>query len=106
MSMTIKKGKDTVFGDCRVAFADITLDNSYPTGGYDLKPTDLGQSDVYTFQSLSATGSGGYVLSFNYSTGKLQAYVAPTSGGGALVQVTPATNLSTVTARITAILAA
>ena len=50
----------TVFGNKRVSVAEVTFDNSYPTGGEALTATDLGLTsvDFAITTVVSATGAG------------------------------------------------
>lgn len=81
MALTIAKvtRSDHVEGNKRVRVRDITLDNSYPTGGYTLNPSDVGlRSRIDTADcELALASSGGATaraVSYNYGTGKLQVY--------------------------------
>ena len=89
MALTISNVARTVFGNKRVVFADVTFDNSYPTGGLDLAPGDFGLRHI---DFINPTPSGGYTFPYNAAGGKLLAF----SGAS---EVSNGTNLATVTTR-------
>lgn len=81
MALTIAKvtRADHVEGNKRVRIRDITLDSSYPTGGYTVNPSDVGlrvRIDTADCEMAlqSAGGATCRTVSYNYSTGKLQVY--------------------------------
>lgn len=78
---------------------DFTFDNSYPTGGLACTPAMFGFA---SFLYVSAEPKGGRVFSMDYVNSKLQAY-QDAGAAAALAEVPNATNLSTVTTRVTAI---
>jgi hypothetical protein len=87
-------------GNQRSTLTDITLDNSYPTGGEAITPSDLGLNYVETADAhiKSATGAGVNVASAFYdeSTAKLLVYDETPA------QVANAADLSTVVVRVRA----
>ena len=77
----------------------ITLDSSYPTGGYAVTGTSLGlPCGLIDTIDCNTSPDSGYDVRYNYTTGNIQAFATGASSGAALAEVTNATNLSTVTA--------
>lgn len=60
----------------------LSLDNSYPAGGYLLDPAQFGLSQITSFTVNDC--QGGFVYDFNATTQKLMVYTA-TAGGGVFV---------------------
>jgi hypothetical protein len=94
-------GED-VFGRKRVKAMEVTLDASYPAGGYLIAPGDVGMKFVYGIAVIGGnTASGAYTYTFVAAAGKgniggnmaLRVF----SGG---TEVANATDLHTVTLRI------
>lgn len=83
----------------KVGVADITLDSSYPTGGYALSPSAFGFSSW--IESAMTQAVGGFEFEFDFVNQKLKVYRVNTTGA-ALGEVPAATDLHTVTVRITA----
>lgn len=87
-----------VVGDRVQACVDITLDSSYPTGGYTLAPlcgtaaSSIPTPDFVDAQLLPI--SGAVLFLYNFATQKLQVF---TNAG---VEVAGAVNLSTVVGRV------
>jgi hypothetical protein len=91
-----------VLGRRRVLYADITLDASYPTGGYALSAAPFGLKGIIGMQVLGGnTASGPYEAFYNTQTGNLQVFYSPggTSPPAGFVEVPNGTNLSAVTFR-------
>lgn len=82
----------------RMGIIDVKLDNSYPTGGYALAPSDFGLTAI---EMVLTQAVGGYDYEYDYSTKKLKAYRVNTTGA-VLGEVPAATDLSAVTVRVTA----
>jgi hypothetical protein len=61
-------------GDRVFVFGDVTLDNSYPTGGYAITPATLGLSAIDLFVATLSPVAGAVNFTYNYSTGALQAF--------------------------------
>lgn len=82
----------------------ITFDNSYPAGGETLTAGDLGLS---TLLYIDASPDDGYVVAYDYGTGKLKAYGSDSGADGPLIEPssfgTPVTDLSAVVSRVFAI---
>lgn len=81
IAITIAKvaGADTTVSNKRVRVRTITLDNSYPTGGYTINPADVGLSNSIEHVNgavarATAAGATAVTVAFNYATGKLQVY--------------------------------
>ena len=90
MALVIAKAvrADHVEGNKRVRVRDITLDNSYPTGGYTINPSDAGlRTRIDTADcELAIAAAGGATsraVSYNYSTGKLQVYTTASTEAAA-----------------------
>jgi hypothetical protein len=95
----IQDGVD-IIGRRRVLLADVNLDSSYPSGGYDVTTVGLGLKAVVGMDLIGGnTASGAYDPIFNTQTNKLQVFYTPAAGGGAFVEVPNGTNLSAVTFR-------
>jgi hypothetical protein len=98
MAITIGKvnldNRNHVLGNRRQVVVDVTLDNSYPTGGYALSLATLGVDGVPDYVIASATTTG-HLLVYNYSTSKLMAFNGTT-------QIANTTDLSAVVVRLIA----
>lgn len=81
-------------GNCRETCVDITLDNSYPTGGYALTPAQL-QVDWLLHYVHAMPTTTGHVFAYNYATSKLMAFSAGS-------EVANTTDLSAVVVRVVA----
>lgn len=86
--------RNHVVGNRREVVADVTLDNSYPTGGYALTPATLGVDGATDYILAFATTTG-HTFAYDYANSKLIAF----SGG---TQVSNATDLSAVVVRVIA----
>ncbi|MBO9597795.1 MAG: hypothetical protein J7559_08250 [Cohnella sp.] len=71
MALSIDIIKTTKLYGSWVVIADITFDDSYPTGGLTLSPEKLG---LRAIEALLPANNGGYMFHFDPSTGKLVAY--------------------------------
>ncbi|MFN3652610.1 MAG: hypothetical protein ACK47B_23785 [Armatimonadota bacterium] len=92
MALTIAIRKRTSRGNRKSVIADITFDNSYPTGGESLTAADLGMN---TLDHVTPGAATGYVAHYDHANSKLIA-----SAGNA--QVANTTDLSAVTVRVEA----
>lgn len=127
MALSIAIRKQSVFGDMRVVFADVTFDASYVTGGLSLVPKDLGISDALSVRFADVASNSGLLFEYDHTNQKLKAMyptggatapaalAAPTAAAGATAvtssaataplvagqgrEVANATNLSAVTCR-------
>lgn len=90
------------FGNGTMVIADVTMDDSYPTGGEEVLPAKFGLTSLSMVQ---AAPSGGYVLEYDHANKKLKAYYGDYDAvaDGALIEVAAAANLSAVIARVIAI---
>lgn len=94
--MAATKKLRTSVPNFKVGVVDVTLDSSYPTGGYLLSPADFGfSSEIEVMLTQSASG---YDYEFDYNASKLKAYRVNVTGAQ-LGEVPAATNLSAVTVR-------
>lgn len=93
MAATIVTNKRTKMQAMYVAVADVTGDDSYPTGGYPITPAIFG---LTTFDTVLVPSSSGYTANYNAATGKIVVYAS------ANTQVANAVDLSAVTFRILA----
>jgi len=77
----------------------VTLDASYPTGGYTVTPASLGLPAGFVDVIDANTGpDSGFLVTYNIATNKMQAFVG--AAGAADTEVANATNLATVTAQL------
>lgn len=78
--------------------AEVTFDNSYPTGGEPVTPAQFG---VRSIDMMLITNNGGYIFEYDHVNNKIKAYNSTT--GVALAspgsEVVAATNLSAVVLR-------
>lgn len=63
-------------GDARLHIGTINFDDSYPTGGESLTPTQVG---LHKIQSIDFSPYAGYVFQYNYTTEKIMVYQAPSA---------------------------
>jgi hypothetical protein len=95
MAATFQVLQSYVVGDRRETITNVTLDNSYPTGGYTITPQNLGlTSRIDALHPLTSTS--GRTFAHDRTNRKLMAH----SGGS---QVTAATDLSAEVVRVRAI---
>jgi hypothetical protein len=95
VALTIRPVKTWVCGDRRNVLADITFDNSYPTGGEALTATDLGLTlELNAVHAAPATT--GHVCPYDQANAKLMAFNGTT-------QIADRTDLSAVTTRVLAV---
>lgn len=86
--------RNHVVGNRREVVCDVTLDNSYPTGGYTLTLATLGVDGVTDYVFAFATTTG-HTFTYNYATSKLMAWNGTT-------QIANTTDLSAVVVRLVA----
>lgn len=86
--------RNHVIGNRREVQCDVTLDSSYPTGGYTLTPATLGVDGVTDYIIGFATTTG-HTFTYNYATSKLMAWNGTT-------QIANAVDLSAVVVRVIA----
>jgi hypothetical protein len=97
MAITVAK---RVGSKLQEVVADITLDSSYPTGGYLLQPGDVGLS--LSIELLASHPAGGYAFEYDQPTSKLKVYRIGAALSNPLSEVPAATNLSAVKVRVVA----
>src|SRR5574337_242409 len=75
MALTIAFVKRYALPAGKGVIADITFDNSYPTGGESLAPADVGMISI---QHVSADqkGVGNRIAQYDYANSKLKLYTA------------------------------
>jgi hypothetical protein len=77
---TLANVADTIHGNMRVAFRDVTFSNSYATGGESITPAQVGVNKI--FQVLPDQGVSGLLFNYDYVNSKLKA-TYPTGGATA-----------------------
>ncbi len=102
MAATVAVSQQNFVGNKRHVLVTVTPDTSYLTGGYSIKPSDIG---LVTIDSADAGAGDGtttaVVWKYNTGTQKLQAYWTGAGLSAVLAEVTNATNLSASVVRIT-----
>lgn len=93
MAASVLQVKRSKFMNMYAVVGDVTLDASYPTGGYVLTPESFG---LTTFDFVLPSSNKGYIAEFDHATNKMLIHT------GATTQVTAATNLATVKVRVMA----
>jgi hypothetical protein len=91
------------FGDLFSRIVDVTLDSSYPAGGYPLASKDLGfgQNGVVFFVDGSGySKTGGWAAGWDYTNGKLQIFDASGAANAAGHEVIATTVLTGVVVRL------
>jgi hypothetical protein len=74
--VTVPDSED-VFGKQRVVSQDITLDTSYPTGGYSIAPASLGWSEIKGVTIIGGNATaGGYKAHWDTTNKKLMVFTA------------------------------
>lgn len=88
-------------GKKRQVVTNVTLDNSYPTGGEAITAVQLGLSRVDT---VICTTNTGHVAQYDKANAKIKMYYADYDAvaDGALIEVANATDLSSVVVTCTA----
>lgn len=89
-------------GDLFFRVVDVTLDNSYPAGGYPLtaQQLGLGANGVIFFVDGSMSKTGGWTTAWDYTNGKLQVFDGSGAANAANHEVIATTNLATVVIRL------
>jgi hypothetical protein len=91
------------YGDLNVRVVDITLDNSYPSGGWAVAAKDLGFGTNGTVYGVMPMGdAGGYSIRWNPATGKLTARDSSGAANAATPEITTVTLLNGVVVRVMA----
>lgn len=85
-------------------YRNITLDSSYPTGGYDITPAQFGLDTIIAIFASPAAPindpTQAVVLKYDEGEGALGAFWCKTAGTASLQEVDSTTNLSTFTAHL------
>lgn len=107
--MALTYGNPTRIGNAGryVTVTQVTLDNSYPTGGYPVTASSLGLPDGLVDAILPAGVSQAaitatVIVQYNANTGNLQAFWSAAAGAQP-TEVTAATNLSAFTFNLIAV---
>ncbi len=107
ITITAVTGASGVAGNKRTRVYDVTLDNSYPTGGYSITPAQVGLKKIeFVDAGGGAKNSAGTSLvpvRFDYTNSKLQAYRydGASAGKAFLEEVSNAVDLSAFSVRLT-----
>lgn len=104
MALTVSVVRRNVVGSQKVVIADVTFDNSYPTGGEAFTPADVdpGESTSSTFDFVDihqndATVADYRLVAYDHTNAKLM--VITTLSSGANAQAANASDQSAVTVR-------
>lgn len=102
LSFALVAGAEGNNGRVRERYYDVTLDTSYPTGGYSIDPRSVGLLNLFGARVLGSALVAGtakttnFLAEYDYKTGKLQLFqdlaVAAAAPFG---EVANATNVST-----------
>jgi hypothetical protein len=89
-------------GDLFFRLVDVTLDASYPAGGYPLAAKDLGfgTNGAVFFVDSPMSKTGGWLIGWDYTNGKLQVFDSSGAAGAATVQLTGGQSLTGVVVRL------
>lgn len=90
-------------GDLFFRVVDVTLDNSYPAGGYPLTPAQLGlgaNGVVFMVDPGTVSKTGGWLVGYDYTNAKLQVFDGSGVASVAMHEVAAATNLTGVVVRM------
>jgi len=89
-------------GDLFSRIVDITLDAAYPAGGYALTPQQLGfgaNGTILFVDAGTVSKATGWLVGWNYSTGKLQVFDGSGAASTAMSEVGANTVLTGVVVR-------
>jgi hypothetical protein len=89
-------------GDLFTRVVDVTLDSSYPAGGYPLtaQQLGLGVNGVVMFVDAAMSKSGGWIVAWDYTNGKLQVFDGSGAANAVAHEVIATTVLTGIVARI------
>jgi hypothetical protein len=89
-------------GDLFERLVDVTLDNSYPAGGYPLTAQQLGfgLNGQIIFVDAPTSKTGGWEAGWDYTNGKLQVFDSSGAASSAMHEVAAATVLTGVVVRM------
>jgi hypothetical protein len=82
---------------------DVTLDGSYPAGGYPLTPAQLGlgaSGQVFMVDPCTVSKTTGWLVGWDYTNAKLQVFDGSGAANAAMNQVAAATVLTGVVVRL------
>lgn len=97
---TIKRG---AAGDMFFRIVDVTLDNSYPAGGYALAPAALGlgaSGTVFMVDAATVSKTGGWLCGWDYTNSKLQVFDGSGAASLAMHEIGAGTSLAGVVVRL------
>ena len=102
MAATTQIVKRGASGDMFERVVDVTLDASYPAGGYALTPQQLGLglNGQIVFVDGNASKTGGWEVGWDYTNSKLQVFDSSGAVNGAMHEVAAATVLTGVVVRL------
>jgi hypothetical protein len=98
----IKRG---AAGDLFFRVVDVTLDGSYPTGGYPLAAKDLGfgtNGQIFMVDPGTFSKTGGWMTGWDYTNNKLQVFDSSGAASAVAHEVAAATVLTGVVVRLLA----
>jgi len=89
-------------GELFFRLVDVTLDGSYPAGGYPLVPKEIGfgTNGVVVHVDGAMSKTGGWTVGYDHTTGKLQVFDGSGAANAIAHEVAPATVLTGVVARL------
>jgi len=89
-------------GDLFFRVVDVTLDASYPAGGYPLTPQQLGlgTNGVVMMVDGSTSKVGGWMVGYDYTNAKLQVFDGSAAANLAMHEVIATTVLTGVVVRL------
>lgn len=98
MALTVSELTRGVFGHLRASLVQVTFDASYPTGGEDFTPGQVGMSE---FEAVFVEG-GTQEVRFDHTNNKLLAYgdKGVATAGGPFEEVAATTDLSAFDAKL------
>ena len=92
-------------GDLFFRVVDVTLDGSYPAGGYALTPQQIGfgaNGVIYLVTAGGYTKTGGWAVGWDYTNNKLQVFDGSGAANVVNHEVVATTVLTGVVARVIA----
>lgn len=92
MALTVTRDQVNAGGGWTEVLGTVTFDSSYATGGESFVPADVGLTQFYNV----TVQAPGYQVRYVSSTGKLLVYGGAAGSGGVAVEVSNATDLSTI----------
>jgi hypothetical protein len=90
-------------GDLFSRIVDVTLDGSYPAGGYALTPQQLGfglNGQILFVDAGTVSKTGGWLVGWDYTNGKLQVFDGSGAASAAMHEAGAGTVLTTVVVRL------